>query len=282
MAYKLAAALPRFALLAIGFLLATATLTYAASKTIVPSSPAAKATAAAEPVVLVVPQVRGQAYVFAKGILEDAGFAWRVAGPVKGYAPNTVVAQEPAAGTRVLDSGAPELVLRLVDNPAYANEGSPENASPYRGTPLRLFRPTVPARAKPAVKAPAKPKAPAAPKTPVAPKPKPAPAAPKRPPAFAVPGAPREPLGEPPLTARAKALERWLAQHPRPTDANVRHFLYQHAWVVTGARFGWWRGEEALRVLLRVDRRAKRVWGIGGRNERVAMAALEFVLVKEQ
>src|SRR5205823_1665766 len=79
----------------------------------------------------------------------------------------------------------------------------------------------------------------AAPKKTVAPK---APAAPadrwpqNRPPAFTVAGARREPLDEMPLTVRAKLLLDWLATNPKPTDANVRRWLYQHAWVVAGAR----------------------------------------------
>ena len=49
---------------------------------------------------IAVPDVEDQAFVFAKGALEDAGFAWRVVGSVHGYAANTVVSQSPAAGTR--------------------------------------------------------------------------------------------------------------------------------------------------------------------------------------
>ena len=64
---------------------------------------------------LVVPDVRGQAYVFAKGILEDAGFAWRVPG-ARGFAANTVVGQSPLPGTRVVDTGAPLVTLRLADD----------------------------------------------------------------------------------------------------------------------------------------------------------------------
>jgi hypothetical protein len=42
--------------------------------------PKAKRRAAPARPVLVVPNVQGQVYVFAKGILEDAGFAWHVTG----------------------------------------------------------------------------------------------------------------------------------------------------------------------------------------------------------
>ena len=105
MASRLAALLPRFIVLAIIGLLATATFTFAAEKQIT-SAPVAQPAPAAPPV-LVVPDVERQAYVFAKGILQDAGFAWKVEGPVRGYAANTVAVQQPAPGTRVRDTGAP-------------------------------------------------------------------------------------------------------------------------------------------------------------------------------
>ena len=41
--------------------------------------------------------------------------------------------------------------------------------------------------------------------------------------------------------ARALRLQSWAANRPK-TSANVRHWLYQHAWIVTGAKFGWWHG----------------------------------------
>jgi len=115
-----------------GLLIAGGTLTLAADRaatqrpTLVPVS--------AGPHTLTVPQVTGQAYVFAKGILQDGGFAWHVAGQVKGYAVNTVVEQHPAAGTVVLDTGAPTITLTLARNKAYAQLGAPSNAAPYSGT----------------------------------------------------------------------------------------------------------------------------------------------------
>ena len=98
-----------------------------------------------------------------------------------------------------------------------------------------------------------------------------------RPAAFHVPGAPREPLDEIPLPARALRLSAWLTPSRRPTAANQRHWLYQHAWIVTGARFGWWHGANALRLLIRVDRRIEYQWGIGYRSEAVARTALGAV-----
>ncbi len=47
---------------------------------------------------LIVPDVRGQAFVFAKGMIQDAGFAWHVTGSVGGYAVNTVATQRPCRG----------------------------------------------------------------------------------------------------------------------------------------------------------------------------------------
>ena len=101
---------------------------------------------------------------------------------------------------------------------------------------------------------------------------------PPRPAAFHVRGARKEPLDEIPLPARARRLEAWLTRDRDPTAANLRHWLYQHAWIVTGARFGWWHGAEALRILVRIDRRVESQWGVGHRSEaaaRVALAAIE-------
>src|SRR5437764_5739812 len=57
-------------------------------------------TAPAQPKRVVVPDVRGQAYVFAKGILQDSGFAWHVAGRIHGYAGDVVTTKNPTAGTQ--------------------------------------------------------------------------------------------------------------------------------------------------------------------------------------
>jgi PASTA domain len=272
--------LPRLGLAALVVLLGTATITFAAETHGGPvNTPAAEPAA---PSLLLVPDVRKQAYVFAKSTLEESGFAWRVTGSVRGYSANLVSGQSPAPGTRVLDTGAPTVSLTLSHNSGYAQEGAPEDASPYPGTEIRLPgarakpkvvpKPAVTPRVKP--RPAAKPKAKVKPKP--APTPKPKPRA-KRLPAFLVPGAKPEPLDEIPLTARAAQLRSWLTKHPRPSDANVRHWLYQHAWIVTGAKLGWWRGAEALEALIAVDRQAERQWGIGRRSERVARAALAHV-----
>jgi hypothetical protein len=150
--------------------------------------------------------------------------------------------------------------------------------SPYVGTPVQPIRlatvtpdtPAPSAAVPPAAKG-AEQKAPTAAKTPT----KPA-AATTRTPAFVVADAPKEPLKEMPLQQRAKLLSTWLASHGK-TRANVRHFLYQHSWIVTGASFGWWHGAQALRELIAVDRVAQERWGIGRKSELVARSALAEV-----
>jgi hypothetical protein len=199
-----------------------------------------------------------------------------------------VLTQSPAAGTRVIDTGAPTIVLRLVRGP-YAQLGRPDDASSYPGTPIRLANlaaATAPAApvTKPAAKPSAKPTRPVAkPKRKPVTKPKHRPAAKHkpvvhnaRPPAFVVAGAPKEPLDEITLSARALSLEAWAAERPK-TGANVQHWLYQHAWIVTGAEFGWSHGAQALETLIRVDLHLQRRWGIGGKSEAVARAALARV-----
>jgi hypothetical protein len=272
MAGRLASLLPRFVALPLLAVLGTATITFAANHQLsVPDAPP-QPVAASVPSVLIVPDVRRQAFVFAKGTLEDAGFAWIVAGPVKGYAANTVAGQTPLPGTRVVDTGSPIVRVTLTANSSYGQKGSPEDAAPYGGTAVKL------AGGAPAAEEEAEPEAQPqpAPKPKAAAKPKPA----ARPPAFVVAGAPKEPLDEMPLTERARLLGRYVAANPKPTDASVNHFLYQHAWIVTGAKFGWWKGAEALELLVAVDRRAQRTWGIGKKSEATARAALARVKAK--
>jgi hypothetical protein len=281
MAVRLAALLPRAVVVALVWVLATAAFTFAADTTIIGPSSATSTSVPAKAPELVVPSVTGQAYVFAKGILEDAGFAWHLTGPVFGYASNRVMAQTPAAGTRVVDTGAPMIVLRLVRG-AYAEKGRPVGTSSYPGTKIKLANlaaATVPVApvTKPAAKPAAKPVVKTLAKPKLAPKPKPkAVMHSKRPPAFSVPGAPKEPLDEITLPARALRLEAWLGQRPK-TSANVQNWLYQHAWIVTGAKFGWWHGEQALEILIRVDERVQRQWGLGSKSEAVARATLAKV-----
>jgi hypothetical protein len=271
-------------------------------------APAVKpAPVAASRAMMRVPAVQGKAYVFAKGILEDAGFAWQVKGKVRGYAANVVVRQVPAAGTIVVDNGAPTLKLTLQRNTAYEQHGTPENSSPYTGSrvklpgekPARSFRGSkLPSKSRAAGRAPllkavadrhqgrpARKPAKVARKTAGSNEPAKAPATREpgsktRPPAFVVPGAPKEPRREMPLPNRAKLLGAWFDSKPAYTDQNVSHWIYQHAWVVTGAKFGWWHGAEALEILIRADDKTIALWGIGAKSQAAARAALAEVRAK--
>lgn len=269
------ARVPAIAVLVTVALLATATLTLAATST--SSAPKqAVLKAAPEQAFLVVPDVRRQAYVFAKGALEQAGFAWKVGGSVQGYSVNVVASQTPAPGSRVIAGGAPIVTLVLSRNATYKQEGLPENESPYAGRSARLvgWKPSVTRTAasvpKPAAKARPAAKRAAAKRTAKA-----APAA--RKPAFVVPGAPKEPADEIPLTLRAKQLSTWLDAHRERTPRAVAHWFYQHNWIVTGAAFGWSGGTEALRTLIAIDRRAQQLWGVGARSELLAKRTLAEV-----
>jgi hypothetical protein len=292
MAPRLRAHLPRVAFFVLLGLALTAGLTYAAGRQLSSTTPAASTTAAPTPP-LVVPDVRNQAFVFAKGSLEDAGFAWRVVGSVHGYAANTVASQSPAAGTRVLDTGAPLITVTLKRNASYPQTGQAADASPYRGTVLQpaelaaAVGPAHPALTTTTAPAAVTPKAAAPMKIPQTTKP--ATAAKtrttvkktmwpqNRPVAFTVPGARKEPLDEMPLTNRAQLLRSWLEAHPTMTNANLAYWSYQNAWVVAGAKFGWWRGAEALTTLIAVDRRAQQLWGIGNKSALQAKRALSEV-----
>jgi PASTA domain len=279
---SLSAFLPRLVALTVAWLLATTALTYAAAKRMVTPTTKTNDTPIAPQAqrIVVVPDVRRQPYVFAKGILGDAGFAWKVSGAVKGFASNLVASQSPLPGTRVVDTGAPTISLTLRKDGA--QRGTPEAASPFAGTSIQLVG--VPAKKRPIPRAAlsAKPKA-AAPKPaakPVVKKAAVKTAAPKwpqnRPAAFTVAGGKPEPLNEMPLPKRAQALLAWVNGKPA-TDANVTHWMYQHQWIVTGAKLGWWRGAEALETLVEVDRRVWQQWGIGARSADLARRTLAEV-----
>jgi PASTA domain-containing protein len=283
MSLRFPALLPRAAVLVLAGVAATATLSYAAGRNITATTPAQATTTAPQGTVLV-PDVRGQAFVFAKGALEDAGFAWHVGGSVHGYSANTVAEQSPPPGTKLLDTGSPVVTLTLKRTPGYQELGAAEDASPYAGTPDERadLATRVAAAPKPAATTTTTAAATtaAAATTPAAPKRAPAkraatPAA--RPPAFVVPGARTEPLDEMPLTARAHALDTWLAKHPKSTNANVKYWLYQHQWIVTGAKLGWWHGAQALQTLIAVDEHAQSQWGFGAKSKAAAVAALGYV-----
>ena len=266
MALRIATRLPRLAIVGIVLLLASATLAVGAAKKMAATPQGAPAPVTTPTVT--VPDIAGQAFVFAKGTLEDAGLAWKVAGSVHGYAANKVAKQSPSAGTKLRDTGAPTITVTL-ERTSYPEQGEPEDVSPYFGTSVQpIGLPKTPA-----VPAP----------TPAVPAAKPATPAPKvaakpttRTPDFTVAGAPTEPQKEMPLPQRAHLLSAFIVSHAK-SRANVRHFLYQHSWIVTGAKFGWWHGAEALRELIAADRAAQQRWGLGRKSEHVARAALAKV-----
>jgi PASTA domain len=270
MALRIATRLPRLAIVGIVLLLASATLAVGAAKRMaaVPQGAPAPVTTPT----VTVPDITGQAFVFAKGTLEDAGLAWKVAGTVHGYAANKVARQSPAAGTKLRDTGAPTIDVTL-ERTSYPQQGEPEDVSPYFGTsvqPVGLPKTPAVAAPTPAVRA-AKPAA-LAPKAAAKPAAKPA----SRTPDFVVDGAPKEPQTEMPLPQRADLLSAFIASHAK-SRASVRHFLYQNSWIVTGAKFGWSHGADALRELIAADRAAQQRWGLGRKSELVARAALAEV-----
>lgn len=270
---------PRLIALTVVWLLATAALTFAAAQRIGTPHVTTTVTNTAVPAqarTLVVPDVRRQAFVFAKGTLSDAGFSFRVQGAVHGYSSNSVALQAPAPGTRVVDTGAPTIVLHLARSGKQI--GAPEDLSAIPGTPVRLADLAVNRAPAPAV-VPVAPVAKSVPAKQTAPaKQAPTHRWPQhRPPAFMVAGARPEPLDEMPLSVRARVLLKWIDGRPQPTDANVRRWLFQHAWIVTGAQLGWWHGSEALKTLETVDQHVWDVWGIGARSNAVARHTLTEV-----
>src|SRR4029453_19136645 len=98
-----------------------------------------------------------------------------------------------------------------------------------------------------------------------------------RKPDFEVAGAPAEPADEMPLPDRPRALQRRLAGSSKPSRHLINFWLYQHSWIVTGARFGWHDGAEALRILIKVDQSLERRFDFGARSEAVARRALAYV-----
>ena len=128
--------LPRVTAVAAGVLLVSATISLAADKPVA-KKPAAHAPGTRQ--IMVVPEVRHQVFVFASGMLEDAGFGWKVTGSVHGYPANLVVSQSPKAGTRVIDTGAPTITLRLAHGHG-AELGQPEDRSSYGASLIRRAR----------------------------------------------------------------------------------------------------------------------------------------------
>jgi beta-lactam-binding protein with PASTA domain len=117
--------------------LAVTAISFAAGRQLA-VTPASQTRLPSTPLTLVVPDVRREAFVFAKGQLQDAGFAWRVTGGAPGYPANVVVSQSPAPGTKLIDTGAPLIRLTLQRNKQYGSKGEPQDRSPYAGTANRL------------------------------------------------------------------------------------------------------------------------------------------------
>ena len=285
MAARFTALIPRLLALTVIWLLGAATFTLAADKKATPPTTGADPAQAAKPTVLTVPDVRNKAYVFAKGILQDAGLAWRVRGAVQGYSANVVVWQSPSPGSRVIDNGAPIVSVRLSKNAAYGERGLPENEAPYTGTRVvyltdwreahEQFTQSTSTQA--TTSEPSTTTAETAPTTTTEPSTTTEPEPETRKPDFEVPGAPAEPADEVTLSQRARQLAKRMDAMPKPTNRLVNYWLYQHSWIVTGARFGWHDGAEALRILIKVDQSLERRFDFGARSERVARRALASV-----
>lgn len=280
MAARFTALLPRLLALTVIWLLGAATFTLAAEKKAATPTPTVSSQAT-KPTLLTVPDVRGKAYVFAKGILEDSGLAWRVQGSVQGFAANSVVDQNPRAGARVVDNGAPTVTLRLSKNSAYGERGLPENEAPYPGTRILSLSEWRAEHEQPQETTSTTSTTTATATTTTAPtttetQPAPEPVE-SRKPDFEVRGAPAEPTDELTLPARARMLARRMDAMSKPTDRLVNYWLYQHTWIVTGARFGWHDGAEALRILIKVDQSLERRFDFGARSEAVARRALAYV-----
>jgi beta-lactam-binding protein with PASTA domain len=128
--------LPRLTAVAAAGLLVSATISLAADKPMA-RKPAKHAAAARQ--VMVVPDVRHQVFVFASGMLEDAGFGWKVRGSIHGYPANVVISQRPKPGTRVIDTGAPTITLWLARGSS-AELGQPQDRSSYGASLIRRAR----------------------------------------------------------------------------------------------------------------------------------------------
>jgi hypothetical protein len=179
-------------------------------------------------------------------------------------------------------------VLTLQRNSTYIEKGSPENASPYTGTTIKLpatvrekpvtnVTPRLEPVQRPYPVAPTPATAPTAPAITQLTTPAARPSAAPRAADFSVSGAPKEPTRSLALPDRVAALASFVESHQSPNATNVNHWLYEHAYVLAGARFGWWHGTEALEALIAVDKRAEALWGVGSQSRTTAEKALSEV-----
>ena len=192
-----------------------------------------------------VPDVRGQAYVFAKERWRSAASPggssarWPATPPT----PSSRRRRRPVPGSstpacpRSCSASSAASTPRREAGERIALHGHEDPLPPPDGGSEGQARGAKPkAKSKPVAKPKTKPRAKPKPKVTSA-----------RPAAFPVARRPRRPQDELALPERARRLEQWLRTHSKPTNANVQHWLYQHEWLVTGARFGWWRGAAAPR-----------------------------------
>jgi beta-lactam-binding protein with PASTA domain len=117
--------------------LAMTAISFAASRQLA-VAPTSASRLPSTPMTLVVPDIRREAFVFAKGQLQDGGFAWKVVGGAPGYPANIVVTQSPAPGTKLIDTGAPLITITLERNKQSGPKGEPEDTPPYAATAVRL------------------------------------------------------------------------------------------------------------------------------------------------
>jgi hypothetical protein len=118
--------------------LAMTAISFAAGRQLAVAPTSASQLPPPTPLTLVVPDLRREAFVFAKGQLQDAGFAWKVVGGAPGYPASVVVSQSPAPGTKLIDTGAPLITVTLQRNKQSGPKGEPEDTSPYAPTAVRL------------------------------------------------------------------------------------------------------------------------------------------------
>ncbi len=235
---------------------------------------------------LVVPDVVGQPYVFAKQLLDDAGFAWEVEGQIEGYAANLVESQVPLSGTEVIGIELPRVTLTLDRNADYEERGVPQNVSRDPGIPVLSHDP-APESAQSGGQEPGAGEGAS-----------PAENGPKSESTedAAADGEAVEPIpdgsesqaevstepvasdpGSESALERALFLASWILEHPHPTDEAVSYWLWQHSEIIAGARAGERDAREALEILIEIDRDLQKSWGVGAKSEALARETLHEI-----
>lgn len=263
-------------------LLATGALTFAQ---ITPSSESRPLPVAESALpTLVVPDLVGQPYVFAKQVLDDSGFAWEVEGPVEGYAGNVVQSQAPPPGTRLVGIERPRIVLSLDRTPEYEERGVPQNASRDAGVPIPALDPA--AEPSPGDAQAGASEAEAGKSPDEAPRDgatgsdsaDPSTAEPgvdeSEDPAVNPTGTTNSSAGEESALERARFLASWVLEHSSATDQAVSYWLWQHSEIIDGARAGESGGVEALEILIEIDQTLQETWGVGAKSEALARETL--------